>query len=236
MSWRTNGVVVALRNLGRKTGANRLLVAARGSAEYEDRFQKAMLSEIRSGDCVWDVGANLGLYTVKFSEIVGAKGAVVAFEPSPTNFDRLKRAAGSLPNVALVPIAMGDHEGTVEFTQGRDRDGTTSRVVTDPTDRTGGSINVEVSRGDHCLTFQSVKPPDVIKIDTEGFELEVIRGLSQTLCRPNLRALFVEVHFGQLKDRGLAWAPAKIEVLLENTGFRCTWADASHIMARRAAR
>ena len=107
--------------------------------------------------------------------------------------------------------------------------------VTESADRTNGSVEVEVSTGDHCVMFRSVNPPDVIKIDTEGFELEVIRGLHRTLRRPNLRALFVEVHFGQLKDRGLAKAPAKIEVLLETAGFRCNWADASHIVARRAA-
>jgi FkbM family methyltransferase len=236
MSWRTNRIVLALRNLGRSSGLNRWVVAKIGSVQYEDRFQKRMLGEIRPSDCVWDVGANVGLYSSLFSRVVGATGKVFAFEPSPTNFARLTSAVGSLDNVVLVPMALGDSAGRMAFTQGSDATGATSRVIAEAADLAGPTVEVEVRRGDELVVSTEAGDPNVIKIDTEGFELEVIRGLEQTLRRPKLRALFIEIHFALLNDRGLATAPAEIERELEECGFSCAWPDASHIVATRSAR
>ena len=81
VSWRTNAVILSLRNLGRATGLNRLLSSAlqRG---YEDRFQATLLASVRPGDTVRDVGANQGLYSQRFSEAAGASGQVFALCPS----------------------------------------------------------------------------------------------------------------------------------------------------------
>jgi FkbM family methyltransferase len=194
-----------------------------------------MLDEIRPSDCVWDVGANVGLYSSMFSRLVGATGKVFAFEPSPKNFARLTSAIGSLENVVLVPMALGDTAGRMAFAEGSDATGATSRVVGGAVDRTPTTVDVEVRRGDELILSTKADEPDVIKIDTEGFELEVIRGLNQTLRRPKLRALFIEVHFALLQDRGLAGAPAQIERELEACGFGCAWPDSSHIAATRSS-
>ena len=50
---------------------------------YEESFRAAMFSCIRPGDCVWDVGANVGLYSELFAAAVGSAGKVISFEPSP---------------------------------------------------------------------------------------------------------------------------------------------------------
>jgi FkbM family methyltransferase len=234
MSWRTNRTVVAIRNLGRRSGLNRWIAARTGSGDYEDRFQRRMLGEIRPSDCVWDVGANVGFYSSMFSRAVGATGKVFAFEPSPTNFARLRSAVGSLDNVVLIPMALGDMAGKMPFSEGNDAIGATSRLVDEAADRTRTTVEVEVRRGDELILSAKAGDPDVIKIDTEGFELEVIRGLGTTLRRPKLRALFIEVHFALLLGRGLADAPAQIERELESCGFSCAWSDASHIAATRS--
>ncbi len=65
--------MLLLRNLGRALGLNRLL-ASLLAGEYEDRFQTVMLGAIRPGDIVWDVGANVGLYSKKFSNNAGSSG------------------------------------------------------------------------------------------------------------------------------------------------------------------
>lgn len=233
MSWRTNRVVLAMRQLGRSTGLNRWIAARTASARYEDRFQSRMLAEIRERECVWDVGANVGLYASKFSEIVGPEGSVAAFEPSPTNFARLSLAVGSLDNVVLMPMALGDRTGRLAFAEGSDAIGATSRVVGGAPHLAGETVEVDVQRGDDVVRSAKAPDPDVIKIDTEGFELEVIRGLEQTLRRPKLRALFIEIHFALLHERGLDGAPAEIERELEACGFSCSWPDASHIVALR---
>jgi FkbM family methyltransferase len=235
MSWRTNGIVLALRNLGRSSGLNRWIAARTGSGTYEDRFQSRMLGEIRPNDCVWDVGANVGLYSSIFSRVVGPSGKVFAFEPSPTNFARLKSAIGLLDNVVLIPMALGESSGRMAFSEGSDATGATSRVVGEAAAPTESTVHVEVRRGDELILSNEADDPDVIKIDTEGFELDVIRGLEQTLRRPKLRALFIEIHFALLHDRGLTSAPAQIERELEACGFSCAWPDASHIVAIRSA-
>jgi len=236
MSWRTSRIVLALRSLGRRSGFNRRIASTLGSKSYEDRFQRRMFGEIRPNDCVWDVGANVGLYSVQFSRIVGASGKVVAFEPSPRNLARLRSATVSLQNVVVVPMALGDTVGSMTFAEGSDATGATSRVVDRAEHPTGATVEVEVHRGDDLVRASRADEPDVIKIDTEGFEIDVIRGLEQTLRGSKLRALFVEIHFALLNDRGLAGAPGEIERRLESCGFRCAWPDASHLVAVRSVR
>jgi hypothetical protein len=75
--------------------------------------------------------------------------------------------------------------------------------------------------------------PNVIKIETEGFELDVLLGLRQTLQEKSLRTLCIEMHFGLLQERGLSNAPSDIEKLLVSSGFSLVWPDASHVVATR---
>ena len=77
--------------------------------------------------------------------------------------------------------------------------------------------------------------PNAIKIDVEGFELEVLQGMGPYLAEPTLRMIGVEVHFGILKERGIAYAPQRIEQLLVHNGYRVRWPDNSHLLAVRHA-
>lgn len=236
MSWRTNGAVLLFRDLGRALGTNRLLASLLGGITYEDRFQAAMLGCIRPGDTVWDVGANVGFYSKKFSDIAGSSGKVFAYEPSPANLQRLNAALASLGNVTVVPVALGECEDVVGFEQGNDPLGATSRIVDKAVKASEKKDKVHMSSGDHLVSSGVAAIPNVIKIDTEGFELEVLRGLKQTLWQKNLRTLCVEIHFGILKERGLPNAPSDIEKLLVSSGFSVVWPDASHIVATRINR
>lgn len=235
MSWRTTRVVLLLRNLGRYLGLNPILGMLLGRGGYEDRFQIAMLKAIRQGDVVWDVGANVGLYSKLFSNIAGFSGKVFAFEPSPVNLLRLNEAVTSLRNVTVLPVALGDREDFVVFAQGDDQLGATSRIVDNAAAETASQLEVQLTRGDHLVSSGAVAIPNVIKIDTEGFELDVLFGLRRTLLEKHLRIICVEVHFRLLKERGLSNAPSDIENLLADSGFSIEWPDASHIVATRIA-
>ena len=233
MSWRTNRAVILLRNLGRFLGLNRLLGSLLGRRGYETRFQEAMLAAIRPGDVVWDVGANVGLYSKTFSDIAGPSGKVFAYEPSPANLQRLNEAVGSLVNVTVVPVALGEREDVVMFEQGADPLGATSRIVDKADGGSKGQVEVRLSSGDGLVSSGMVISPNVIKIDTEGFELDVLRGLRATLQEKSLRVLCIEVHFRLLQERGLPNAPSDIEKLLGSSGFSLSWPDASHLVATR---
>ena len=187
------------------------------------------MGAIQPDDCVWDIGANVGFYTKLFSERVGPQGRVFAFEPSPANRGRLQDAVKGLDNVVIVPVALSDASGTAVLRQGDDSLGATSRLLDSPV---GAGVEVQVKRGDD-LTAEGVLPPTVIKVDTEGFEVEVLEGLTRVLASPRLRAAFVEVHFGVLAERGVKNGPRRVEATLASAGFTCSWPDLSHVVGIR---
>src|ERR1700726_733724 len=130
MGWRTYPLVIALRNVGRVLGINRLIARAfqRG---YEANYDACLTKCISLGDTVWDIGANVGLHAVQFANRVGASGVVVAFESSKVNFLRLLHSCESLRNVQLHPFGLGELNGQFRFQQGTDDLGATSRVNDD---------------------------------------------------------------------------------------------------------
>lgn len=231
MNWRTHPWMIRARNVGRHLGVNRWIGAMRAARGYEDRFQRSMLGGIRSGDCVWDVGANVGLYSAQFAERVGDTGCVLAFEPSPINLVALRAKVAGIHNVSVFPMALGAETGSAQFEQGADPLGATSRIVS--TNPRGGVVDVPIMRGAELVKAGTARAPNVIKIDTEGHELDVLNGLSELLPDPALRLLCIEVHFGLLARRGTPQAPSQIEKMLTNARFAVSWPDASHIVADR---
>lgn len=231
MSLRTNLVVIGLRNVARKIGVNGVIQSIFKPRNYEERFHERLFSFIRSGDCVWDVGANVGHYCRKFSESAGAGGKVVAFEPSPINFKTLEANLADLANVVLCQFALSNVNGRFGFRQGDDALGATSRL--DAIEAAKGSV--EIRRADALIDKGDLPIPHVIKIDVEGFEWEVLCGMSRLLPQQQLRVVAVEVHFGLLAARGMAQAPRDIEKLLRGAGFSYFWTDASHLIATRSA-
>lgn len=197
--------------------------------KYEDRFFLALQRELRLGDCLWDVGANVGEYVARLSPVVGTAGHVVAIEPAPECVRRLKALASALPNVTVIATAMSDQDGEAQLSVA---DGPTAvsnklRFPSDP-----DTVTVAVNRGD-TLVDTGVTAPNVLKIDVEGFEQEVLRGLPRTLADPSLRAVFLEMHFSQLDARGLPDAARAIVETLRRAAFKVQWVDPSHLIARR---
>ena len=78
-----------LRKLTRKVGLNSLLfkIIYNGNT-YEELFDKFFRSKLKSGFCIYDIGANMGLYSIEFSNIVGSEGKVFSFEPSVINLKK----------------------------------------------------------------------------------------------------------------------------------------------------
>jgi hypothetical protein len=87
-------------------------------------------------------------------------------------------------------------------------------------------------RGDSYWATSGITP-NLLKIDVEGFEEEVLAGMKSLLAAPELRAVFLEVHFAILESRGRSDAPLRIEKLLRDNGLIPNWVDGSHIVAKR---
>lgn len=91
-----------------------------------------------------------------------------------------------------------------------------------------------VRRGAGLVECGEVKAPTMPKVDTKGFELDVLRGIEPLIADPAFHTLCIEVHFDLLDRRGMSDAPRSIEALLSGAGYRVRWPDMSHIVARRS--
>jgi len=226
--WRTHTLVIAARNAARATGLTRPLARLLNGPGYEARYDAALRSQIRPGDVVWDVGANVGVYTQIFADAVGAHGRVIAFEPSVLNFEQLRLAAGTRHNCTLRNFGLGAQNETLRFKQGPDRLGATSRIR----DSEEGDEKIAI-RSAASLLAEGEPSPNVVKIDVEGHEFEVLQGFHNLLNHQSLRTIGLEVHFGLLAESGRKHVPRAIEALLTRSGFHLRWTDSSHLLATR---
>jgi len=141
---------------------------------YELPKQLAMLRHIRPGMVCYDVGANVGFYTLFFSHLVGIGGRVLAFEPFPRNVALLRRhiELNHCANVTVFDAAVADREGTTLF---EEAPSASMGRVSDH-----GSLAVECRRLDKVIS-EGFPPPDLIKIDVEGAEGAVLAGAVEML-------------------------------------------------------
>jgi FkbM family methyltransferase len=229
---------IRLRSYARKTGAIAAINFVRFkvlglSRVYEEKFGTALMSHVKPGDTVWDIGANVGLYTEKFAQQVGNDGKVVAFEPAPACFRTLKNKFTRSTLVQLEHVAVGSEQGEAFLMVDADPLAATHKLATEKSASQQGQ-RVRIVSGDWYWN-QSGRSPNVIKIDVEGFEEQVLLGMENLLHCKDLRAIFCEVHFKLLEERGEPLAPSRIENKLRESGFRTSWLDASHIQALRVA-
>jgi FkbM family methyltransferase len=226
-----NPLLIKTRSLARKTGVIRLINRLRPAASYEQRVHEALVNAIKPGDAVWDVGANVGIYSQLFSEWVGESGFVVAFEPSEESCESIRQRVPDCAWLQVENVALGDSDMTGLLVIGGD---SVENHIATGAEANGdaNSTAVEICCGDTvCKRLGRV--PNVIKVDVEGFEEEVLQGMGEMLTSPELRSVLVEVHFMKLELRGKATAPVRIEKLLRGKGFKTNWVDASHLFATR---
>jgi len=148
---------------------------------------------------IYDVGAYKGYYTLFFSRAVGSGGKVIAFEPHPDNHKKLLKRIklNLLDNVEARPVAVGNETGrrTLAF---RDTDSGTSSLQEEMKaqilhEKGAGSVQVAVDSLDRQVAAHHFPKPDLIKIDVEGFEMDVLLGMSETI-RNHKPKLYIEIH------------------------------------------
>jgi FkbM family methyltransferase len=185
--------------------------------EHESPLQAELVAHLRPGGVVFDVGAHLGEFAFPAANAVGVGGRVFAFEANPTTARQLGEIArlNGYAQVEVVEGAVGREEGTVSFSaRGNSADSgvTTAR-------KAGGSfveqVEVPVRPLDAFVAARGVAP-DLVKVDVEGFEVEVLAGAARTL-RDHAPVVCVEVHPRDLRQFGLD--PAEVTRRLEALGY-----------------
>jgi len=159
-----------------------------GLMEFEQ--MAFVLHYLRPQDTVFDIGANVGSYTVLASKVVGAR--TVALEPDPVNFGFLMdnvHMNRMQDRVIAICAAAGRASGTAGFQAGH---GATSRVISREKEDRGSSISVEVAALDDIASKTGIIPK-LIKIDVEGYENEVVHGASRILSSPGPKVVLMEL-------------------------------------------
>ena len=178
---------------------------------HEAEEMAFFLHFLRPADHFFDIGANVGSYTILAAAGVGC--SVVAAEPIEETRRWLERnvALNELDaRVRVLGAAVGEEVGKVRLTNDKD---TVNHVL--PSAAPGGtSVEVPMTTLD---TLRSERAPTAIKIDVEGYEYAVLRGGRATLNDPTLRAISVETNasgerFGVSDD--------EVRALLRQAGFR----------------
>ena len=148
---------------------------------WEPDISGWLTSTLQHGDGFIDVGANIGHYSLLASHVVGKAGKVVAVEPARWIHDILNRHVrlNNAANVRTVQAAASDRCGILELYAGApDNIGKTSTVS-----RNGTPVLVDALPMSHILRDDEIHCARVIKIDVEGAELQVLRGLAPVLPR-----------------------------------------------------
>jgi FkbM family methyltransferase len=202
-------------------------------SEHERPIMATMLSKVKPGAVVWDVGANVGFYTRLLAELTGQTGKVFAFEPNTKTFDELAANTAALSAVTRVCKGLSDEPGTVQFATPVDHS-SASRIVGGSTVAMEEMMSIEIVRGDDLVSRDGIDLPQFIKLDVEGHELHALKGMRQVLADDGCKAVLVEVHFTLLEQNGEAGAPVEIAGLLRAAGLRRqTWVARSHLLAER---
>jgi FkbM family methyltransferase len=180
--------VVAQVRSGVGTGL-RLPIHARSEKYYwtglhERHVQSQLVELLRPGMVFWDVGAHIGFFSLVAGRLVTPNGSVEAFEPFPPNQIRLATSVqlNRTTNITVHPVALSACSGVAAFHP----TGSSLMGSLIPQDRTS-ITHVKCMSADDAA--ETIRRPDVVKIDAEGAEIEVIRGAQRLLTSARPRVL-----------------------------------------------
>jgi len=200
----------------------------------------AKLSSTRPGLVCLDIGANVGQTIDRLTAALD-RPRVHSFEPGPDSFAELSRSYGGRADVQLVNAAVGAEPGELELIEFVQSDmSSLLEPGPEPMGPVKGRVAVEVRTLDDYCAAAGIERVEVLKSDTQGFELEVLRGASGLLGAGAVHLVLIEINlndayrglprldeiYGYCHDHGLRL------VSLYNMHYladRLSWADALFI-------
>ncbi len=176
--------------------------ACKNFTSFEPEFLQEFMTEAPEAKVIYDIGANIGLYSI-LAAILNPETKVFAFEPEEHNFSALVRniELNNLNNCHPIQIALGDTDGPIGFTFQDGGPGVGGHRVSYGNSADSTNMQMAVSTVDKLVNQRRVPPPDLIKIDVEGYEFHVLRGMTGILTdvKP---VILLELHEGFLINYG----------------------------------
>jgi len=170
--------------------------------ETEKEVLQDILNNSKSNDVLFDIGANIGMYTCTFGQL-NPQSKIYSFEPMKSRRKVLKRNIQiNNVNAEARRVAISNQRHTPDWIKNNIGD-------------------VEVQQGDNLVEYGGVNPPNILKIDIEGGELSALQGLKETISREECRHIYCEIHKSGDGD-GYGLSPYEIGdlyTLLENLSF-----------------
>ena len=191
----------------------------------EPHLQKAILKFVHRGDTVYDVGANLGYFALSLSKQVGPSGKVAAFEPVPQNLQLLRENIehNQLTNIEVFDVAVSDEDGQAEI---RIPDNLAmASLVWHTQNRACIQHAARTIAIDNLVQTGRLPLPTFVKIDVEGAEALVVRGMRRTIASAK-PVLFIECSDSGREE---TWR------LLSDCGYECRSAVTSERVLTFAA-
>jgi FkbM family methyltransferase len=177
---------------------------------YEFHKQKALQEALKVGDVVYDIGANVGFYSLLASVIIGDSGFVYSFEPSPDNVRELRKhlELNQIKNCSVIDAAVSSVDGQAIFDPSDDR--CTGHLAV------SGNVRVPTLTLDGLVSRREIRPPHLMKIDIEGAELACLQGASEVI-REHRPIIFLATHGQEIHSA--------CKKLLLNCDYRLTAVD-----------
>lgn len=184
------------------------------SCEKEPETVQWLRANLRPGDKFFDLGANVGAYSLVAASLLQKNGMVYAVEAAYSNYCRLVENIGlnGLHDVIVpLPVALGNRTGLASFALGSAEPGSASHHGLLPPPGASSSHYVMVFRLADLLAQFALPQPNLIKLDVDGAEVAILQGAAPVLRHESLRSVLVEA------DEKVA--PAQIQSLLVEAGF-----------------
>ena len=198
------------------------------NAYTEGRFERdsvAFINDtVQRGDMVVDAGANVGVFSMLFSSLVGPGGKVVAFEPGDFACNLLMRnkQINNFEKLQVVKAGLGEVEGEAAFYSGNPGMEVYNSLKTpyyvEQNIFKFKAVTIPVMRGDTWCRQQCIERIDFLKIDVEGGELGVLKGFDAFLRGRRIGTIMLELSHRNLKAFG--YRPSDVTGMLREFGYR----------------
>jgi FkbM family methyltransferase len=177
----------------------------------EPHLQRIIREHVVPGDTVYDIGANIGYVSLSLAKSVGPTGRVIAFEPVPKNVDDFRESIkiNQLANVQLLEFAASDQRGEAVIRIAENL--STASLVWHRKNPDALLLTIKTVQIDQLVESGDLGYPKFVKIDVEGAEGSVLKGMQRTVAAA-MPVLFIE---SSEAGRETTWT------LLRELGYQC---------------